>query len=83
MEVVLHPHALDRLRERGVTVEEATATVLGGEHISAKYGRVGFRRNFSYGRLWRGKLYAMKQIEAYAIEEAGHWVVITVIARYF
>ena len=57
MEVVLHPHARERLAERGVTEDEAVSTVKSGERFPAKFGRVGFRRNFSYGKQWRGKYY--------------------------
>ena len=83
MKVVLHPHASDRLRERGIVREEVMTTVLEGERVSAKYGRAGFRRNFNYGHPWRGKVYAIKQVEVFAVEESGHWLVLTAIARYF
>ena len=40
-----------------------------------------FRRtDFSFDREWNGKRHAIKQIEAYAVEEDG-WLVITVIAK--
>ena len=42
--VHFHPHALERLSERGATEEEVRATILEGETFSAKYGRTGFRR---------------------------------------
>ena len=83
MEVVFHPHARERLAERGVTEDEAVSAVKGGERFSAKFGRVGFRRNFSYGKQWRGKYYATKQVEVFAVEESHQWVAITTIARYF
>ncbi len=84
MEVVLHPHASARIADRGVSLEEVIATVQDGERIAAKFGRVGFRRHFSYGKIWRGRAYATKQIEVIAVEEReGQWLVITVIARYF
>lgn len=83
MQVVLHPHAAARLVERGVSQEEVSATVLGGERVPAKFGRVGFRRHFPYGTLWRGKTYATKQVEVFAVEEPQRWMVVTVVARYF
>lgn len=46
--VRLHPHAKDRLLERGATEGEVVATVEGGETFPAKYGRTGFRRNFVF-----------------------------------
>ena len=60
MQVVLHPHAMARLGERGVREEEVKTAVLEGERVPAKFGRVGFRRYFQYGKLWRGKTYATK-----------------------
>ncbi|MBM3477359.1 MAG: DUF4258 domain-containing protein [Armatimonadetes bacterium] len=82
MAVRLHPHARERAAERGATEDEVIATVEGGERFPAKFGRTGFRRNFTFGGRWRGREYATKQVEAYAVDEAG-WLVITVIVRYF
>jgi len=83
MQVVLHPHARERLTERGISEEEVTATVRTGERFQAHSGRVGFRRNFPYGTTWRGRAYATKQVEVVAVEEPERWVVLTAIARYF
>ncbi|MEI8207367.1 MAG: DUF4258 domain-containing protein [Kiritimatiellales bacterium] len=80
--VRLHPHAKDRLAERGASESEVVATVLEGERFVAKYGRIGFRRNFSSDAEWHGRVYGTKQIEAFAVEEDG-WLVITVIVKYF
>ena len=82
MNVCLHPHARTRLAERGATETEVIETVQSGESFPAKFGRTGFRRNFSFGGQWRGRQYATKQVEAYAVRENG-WLVITVIVRYF
>lgn len=48
VKVNLHPHAKERLIERGTTEAEVTATVTGGEQFSAKFGRTGFRRNLAF-----------------------------------
>ncbi|MDE2060749.1 MAG: DUF4258 domain-containing protein [candidate division NC10 bacterium] len=82
MKVRLHPHAVERLRERGTTEEEVKRAVEHGERFAAKYGRTGFRRNFLYGGMWNDKMYSTKQVEAYAVEEDG-WLVLTVIVRFF
>ena len=82
MTVRLHPHAQARLAERGATEEEAIATVEGGESFPVKFGRTGFRRNFAYNDLWRGRRFATKQVEAIAVEEEG-WLVITVVVKFF
>ena len=83
MSIRFHPHAIERMRERGATEEEVRATIEQGERFPAKFGRAGFRRNFSFGRRWRGKHYSTKQVEVYAVEEGDDWLVITVITRYF
>lgn len=83
MKVRLHPHAAERLEERGALPAEVEATVLGGERFPAKHGRTGYRRNFAFGGTWRGKAYATKQVEAYAVQEGGDWLVITVLVKYF
>ena len=82
MEVRCHPHAKERLVERGATEEEVFTALKEGERFPAKFGRTGFRRNFSFESTWRGKHYGTKQVEAYAVEDNG-WLVITVIVRYF
>ena len=81
--VRLHHHAQERLVERGATEQEVITTVEEGETFPAKYGRTGFRRNFSFNTTWRGKHYKTKQIEAYTVKENSDWLVITVIIRYF
>ncbi len=82
MSVRLHPHARARLIERGATEREIVATVEQGERFPAKFGRTGFRRNFSFGGTWHGREYGTKQVEAYAVDEHG-WLVITVIVKFF
>jgi len=82
MDIRLHPHAKERLAERGATEDEVLSTVKNGEQFPAKYGRCGFRRNFPYGRDWNGRVYSTKQVEAYAVDEDG-WLVITVLVKYF
>jgi hypothetical protein len=83
MKVDIHPHARERLAERGATEAEVIATVEGGEQFSAKFGRSGFRRNFTFDAAWRGRRYGSKQVEAYAVRQGDDWLVITVIVKYF
>ena len=59
------------------------ATVESGERFPAKFGRSGFRRNFSFEGTWRGRFYGTKQVEAYAVKTGSGWLVITVIVKYF
>jgi hypothetical protein len=71
------------MAERGATEDEVVGTVEHGEAFAAKLGRTGFRRNFPFGREWRGRVYQTKQVEAYAVHEDSGWLVITIITRYF
>jgi hypothetical protein len=79
----LHPHAVARMDERGARKREVVAAVRGGERFPVKFGRQGFRRNFRFDAIWRGRHYVTKQIEAIAVEEDGGWLVISVIVKYF
>ena len=77
------PHARERMEERGVTEYEIINTVEEGEEFSAKFGRTGFRRNFEFGGVWRGKQYQTKQVEVFTVNENDRFIVITVIVKYF
>jgi hypothetical protein len=83
MRIRFHPHARERMKERGATEEEVRLTVLEGERFPVKFGRTGFRRNFPFQGQWRGRGFAFKQVEALAVEEDGEWLVITVIVRFY
>lgn len=78
-----HTHAKERLMERGATEQEVISTVQKGEMFTAKFGRTGFRRNFYFGKTWRGKHYEIKQVEVYAVKDNEDWIIITVITRFF
>ena len=41
MKIRLHPHAQDRLHERGATEEEVIATIERGERFPAQHGEQG------------------------------------------
>jgi hypothetical protein len=83
MAIRLHPHARERLAERGATEAEVLATVSQGASFAAKFGRTGFRRNFPFGARWHGRYYANKQVLAYAVQERQAWLVITVVTKFF
>jgi hypothetical protein len=63
------------MRERGVSEDGDSS---GRGTFAAKFGCEGFRRNFSFGSLWRGRRYHMKQVEVFATWEDGDWLVISV-----
>ena len=83
MSVRLHPHARERLTERGATEDEVIVTIETGETFPATFGRTGFRRNFAFGERWKGKVYATKQVEVYAVKEDEDWLAITFVTRFF
>jgi hypothetical protein len=83
MAVHLHPHARARLTERGATQEEVIATVEQGEQFPARFGCTGFRRNFPFDGVWRGRSYRTKQVEAYAVQQERDWLVITILHATF
>ncbi|MGA2976495.1 MAG: DUF4258 domain-containing protein [Spirochaetia bacterium] len=83
MNIVIHPHAKERMSERGIVYQEIVEAIESGEQFAAKYGRTGFRRNFHFGGIWRGRQYDMKQVEAYVVSEGDSYIVITALARYY
>jgi len=83
MTVRFHSHALERMLERGATEFEVKSTVERGEQFPAKFGRIGFRRNFVFDGKWRGRYYQTKQVEAYTVLDGSDYLVITIIVRFF
>jgi hypothetical protein len=79
----LSPPCLGEVVGAGANEDEVMATVLEGERFPAKFGRIGFRRNFPFEGQWRGRNFSVKQVEVYAVEENGDWLVITVIMGYY
>jgi len=83
MKIAIHPHAAERMSERGITTTELTETIETGEQFEAKYGRRGFRKDFRFDNVWRDRRYGSKQVEAYTVQEGDTWIVITVLAKYY
>lgn len=83
MDIKIHPHARERMQERGTTKKEVIKTVEEGEQFPAKFGRIGFRRNFYFDDIWRGKKYQTKQVEVYTVKENNDFIVITIVVKYF
>jgi hypothetical protein len=69
--------------DRGTTQAEVLAAIRGGGLEPARKGRVMFRKNFVFGRSWRGKHYAIKQVAPVVAEETNRLVVVTVFVYYF
>ena len=82
IKIRFHPHALERMAERGATEKEVIETIRHGEQFAAKYDRAGFRRNFPCESKWHGRSFGAKQIEVFAVKEM-EWLIITVMVKYF
>ena len=76
-------HALDQLVDRGTNRKEVEEAICRGESIPAKKGRLGFRKNFPYSAMWRGRYYETKQVMPIVVEESQCLVVVTVYVFYF
>ena len=76
-------HALQQMVERGATEDEVLEAIRSGEQVPAKSGRLGYRKNFQYERLWGGRYYPIKQVLAIVARESDALVVVTVYTFYF
>lgn len=76
-------HAKEQCVERGATEREVKAAIRKGSREPAKLGRELCRYNFSFGKTWQGRPYAIKQVAPIIREEVQEIVVITVYTFYF
>jgi len=79
----IHPHARERMQERGATVDEVSKAINRGERFRAKFGRSGFRKEFLFEDCWKGEFFRTKQLEVFGVEEGEDFLVITVVVKYF
>jgi uncharacterized protein YuzE len=80
MAILIHPHARERMVERGTTEAEVRTTIHKGAKFSARFGRIGFRKEFPFESDCDGKVCRIKQVIVYGVEEGNDFIVITVIA---
>ena len=83
MAVLIHPHALQRMEERGASEEEIQRAVESGLVLPAKFGRKKYGMTFPYGDYWREQFYEYKLIEVYGVDEGEDIIVVTVVVKYF
>jgi len=76
-------HAREQMVDRGVSEEEVMAAIRRGEAEPVRKGRSMYRKNFQFGKVWRGKRYAIKQVAPVVARESDKIVVVTVYAFYF
>jgi hypothetical protein len=79
MIVRLHPHAAQRLLERGATEAEVVATVQNGERFPANSDEPDSAETFHSPDSGEGHI---RQLSNWS-EEDGCWLVITVLVRYY
>ena len=83
MDIVIHPHAKERMEERGATEAEVRTTINEGEKFSVKFGRTGFKHKFTFESNRDGKFYRIKQVVVYGVQEQRDFIIITVVVGYF
>ena len=71
------------MAERGAFEVEVIETIRTGEQVPAKLGRQGFRKNFEYNQVCRGRTFAIKQVLAIVTVEIDAIVVVTIYTFYF
>lgn len=81
--VIFSKHAKDQMADRGATEDEVIKSILEGEKIPAKKNRQSFRKNFTFGKEWKNKIYETKQVVPVVVEEEDKIVVVTVFVYYF
>jgi len=83
MAVIFHSHALDRMEERGATKDEILKTIEMGQISMARFGRRLYSMSFPFRDYWRSQFYEQKHIDAYAVDDEGDIIVITVVVKYY
>jgi len=81
--IEISPHALEQMVERGVSEDEVRIAIRHGEEEPALKGRYMYRKNFPFGRVWRGKKYAIMQVAPVIAKESEKLTVVTVYTFYF
>lgn len=81
--IVFTKHALQRLQQRGTTIEEVEKAILEGSKEQAKNNKRISRLNFAFNSVWQQKQYAVKQVAPVFVEESEQIVVITIYTYFF
>ena len=78
----LSAHALGYTKKRGFTVAEVEDAIRSSSWQRAPQGRCQCRKDFAFGQLWNGKLYATKGVRPIFVETPREIVVVTVYTYY-
>ena len=82
MQIRIEPHTLLRANERGASEEEIKETLITGNEIEGKKGRLGRSKIFPFAKERSGKYYNEKKLEVFFIIENETIVTITVYVFY-
>lgn len=83
MDIIFSQHALDQLADRGASREEVIQAITEGEKQTAKQGRLSFKKNFSFEKMWKGRYYSSKQVMPIVAEEECGYIVVTVYVFFY
>jgi hypothetical protein len=78
--LVYTKHARERMLQRGANDNEVEQTILTGEKLPAKNGKVKFERTYQKSCEFEGRTYSQKKVEVVTAPEENKWVIVTVIA---
>jgi hypothetical protein len=76
------PHAQQRIRQRGTTLEEVEEVLTKGTEESGKRGRKCKAMVFPFASVWQGKYYPQKKVRVIYVEEGADLIVVTVYVYY-
>lgn len=76
-------HAKIKMADRGANEEEVIRAIQEGSSEPARGGRIMFRKNFSFNKIWRERQYLIKQVAPVVAEEENKFVIVTVYVYYF
>ncbi|MBF0515740.1 MAG: hypothetical protein HQK97_01305 [Nitrospirae bacterium] len=82
MEVILDYHTLQRAEERGTNEFEIRDVIETGFTISAKYGRAGKAKVYTYRQQRLNKYYDQKRVEVFYIIDENVIITVTVYVYY-
>ena len=76
-------HAREQMAERGASEEEVLMAIHRGEAEPAQKNRTLYKKNFQFGKVWRGKEHTIKQVVPVVAQTPVKLVVVTVYVYYF
>jgi len=76
-------HALGYVTKRGFTTNEVEDAIRTSPWRQAGRGRLECRKDFSFGQVWNGQVYADKRVRPIFVETPAEIIVVTVYTYFF